>query len=627
MGIFDGFLKQLATGDTIADRTHASKLFVDNNYARSPKYSWLYHVFFQVSEVAEYYKDTNKLTETGMLVSDVTLPSYQINTQEQNSYNRKEIIQSKITYNPVSISFHDDQSEIVRNFWYDYMNYYYRDTDMGYSDRSGSITPAYHMIPKYLAGNRELFNKFGYTPRQTNNYSTAQFLHSIKIYSLHQKRFSEYTLINPIITSFSHDQHSASAQGTLTHKMDVQFTTVLYASGYVSKDTVAGFADLHYDKSPSPLTSAGGGTNSILGPGGILSAVDSITGEAGKGNYGGAAFTALRAFQKNKNADLKGLAKAELLQATKDVLSQKDPRDRFFIPQSGALSNLGTVVKNPFNKITTATAGAATNSATSNNSSVNFSPSSYVNPTSLTAPVAGTPSIASGINLLGTNTASTGALAGADLNKIVEMGKVSAQPASASSGSGLTNAYGTTKVQATKQTTAPTFSGFFGSLGEIAKDLGEKAQAAAETARNALASTSASVASGSGLTNAYNTGKAQEAVTKFTTGTNNAIGQATSALANTPYGNSIKQAIGADGLNNLQAAAGVAGSKAQEFIKNGNFTNLSGTSFGSAAATTPGSASSGSGLTNAYSVKPKTGKSTNPAPATTGINLGGDIPS
>ena len=89
--------------------------------------------------------------------------------------------------------------------------------------------------------------------------------------------------------------------------MTISFTTVLYAGGNVSTATVAGFADLHYDKSPSPLTPAGGGTNSILGPGGILSAVDSIVGEASGANFGSAAFTAFRAFQKNKNVDLRGL--------------------------------------------------------------------------------------------------------------------------------------------------------------------------------------------------------------------------------------------------------------------------------------------------------------------------------
>ena len=64
--IFDGFLRQLGTGDTVKDYKHASRLMVTDNYRLSPKYTWLYHVFFDFSSVASYAK--TKQLETGMLV-------------------------------------------------------------------------------------------------------------------------------------------------------------------------------------------------------------------------------------------------------------------------------------------------------------------------------------------------------------------------------------------------------------------------------------------------------------------------------------------------------------------------------------------------------------------------------
>ena len=611
MGIFDGFLKQLATGDTVKDYKHASKLFVDNNYALAPKYDWLYHVFFDVSELSEYSRQPTELTETGMLVKSVDLPSFGADVSTLNNYNRPEIVQTKLRYGGITITFHDDSSDVVRNFWFDYMNHYYRDTDLGYSDRSGTVDPAYKQNTKYLSGQRDKFNNFGYDPRNTNTFSTPNYLHAIRIYSLHQKRFTEYTLVNPIITNFSHGSHNASGGGILQNVMSIEFTTVLYASGYVSADTVMGFADLHYDKSPSPLTPAGGGTNSILGPGGILSAVDSITGEAGKGNYGGAAFTAFRAFQKNKNADLKGLAKAELVTGLKDILSGQDPRNRFFIPQSGGLSNLGQKAKDVFNGVRNGTTGvAAAGSVSSNNASLNSLGSA---PTSLSGKVAGTPSVASGINLLGTTLSTGGTLAGAPLNKTVNMEKTSP-----TSGSGLTNAYSTSKttsVRATSTSTTPTFSGFAGAIAQIAKNLEEKAQSLADQAKRAVTGNPQ-----------ISAGAAKSALTTFQSGTNNIVGQASSALKQTPFGSSVVQAIGPDGLNNVQSAINLAGSEAQNFIKNGNFQNVS----SGTATTGVYNPYSGSGLTNAYATRSTTstsGKSTNPAPATTGINLSGDIPS
>ena len=75
MGIFDGFLQQLATGDQIKDFKHASRLYVDNNYALSPKYDWLYHVYFDLDPTLTKI-DRDRVAEAGMLVKQVDLPKY-----------------------------------------------------------------------------------------------------------------------------------------------------------------------------------------------------------------------------------------------------------------------------------------------------------------------------------------------------------------------------------------------------------------------------------------------------------------------------------------------------------------------------------------------------------------------
>ena len=337
--IFNNFLKQIATGDSIKDFRHASRLFVDNNYRLSPKYSWIYHVFFDLNPQLTRIRDSNKLIEHGMLVKAVDLPKFTVQNKTLNEYNRPNIVQTKINYNDVNITFHDDMANVIRGFWYDYLTYYYRDLDIGYSSSSGQINPVHHAPSLYNDTQRDLLNKFGYSPRSFDAQNEQQFINAIRIYSLHQKKFSEYTLVNPTIVSFSHGNHASANSEGLDCTMTVAYETVLYASGYVTKNTVRGFADLHYDKSPSPLTPAGGGTNSIMGPGGILSAVDEIVKDGSAGNFGSAAFKAFRSFEKNKNVDLRGLAGAELQTAIKDIVSLKDPRERFFIPSTGLTTN------------------------------------------------------------------------------------------------------------------------------------------------------------------------------------------------------------------------------------------------------------------------------------------------
>ena len=160
--IFNNFLKQIATGDSIKDFRHASRLFVDNNYRLSPKYSWIYHVFFDLNPQLTRIRDSNKLIEHGMLVKAVDLPKFTVQNKTLNEYNRPNIVQTKINYNDVNITFHDDMANVIRGFWYDYLTYYYRDLDIGYSSSSGQINPVHHAPSLYNDTQRDLLNKFGY---------------------------------------------------------------------------------------------------------------------------------------------------------------------------------------------------------------------------------------------------------------------------------------------------------------------------------------------------------------------------------------------------------------------------------------------------------------------------------
>ncbi len=337
--IFDGFLKQVLRGDQIKDRQHAARLFVDNNFRLAPKSDWIFHVFFDLDPQLSNIKDTMKLVEHGMLVKSVDLPKFNIQNKTLNEYNRPNVVQTKITYNDINITFHDDQANVVRGLWYDYLTYYYRDLDIGYSSTSGTVNPVHYAPSLYNDTQRNLLNRFGYSPRSFDSQNEQQYIKAIRIYSLHQKRFSEYTLVNPTIVGFQHGTHNTGSGTGMECSMSVVYETVLYASGFVTKNTVKGFADLHYDKSPSPLTPAGGGTNSILGPGGILNAVDDIFKDGGGGNFGAAAFKAVRAFNTNKDVNLSGLAQSELTTAVTDMIKGKDPRDRFFIPTAGSLTS------------------------------------------------------------------------------------------------------------------------------------------------------------------------------------------------------------------------------------------------------------------------------------------------
>jgi hypothetical protein len=293
-------LKQVATPDNLRDFQHANKLFVGSNFRLNPKNNFLFYVFFDIntSVASPYISQKNSVTEIGLMVKQADLPKFSVETKTFNSYNRPNVVQSKLRFDPLNIVFHDDNANVVRNFWYDYYNYYYRDSDYDYA--------TYGIDHKYQP---QLNGKFGYTKRQENQ---RPYLRSIRIYSLHQKAFSEYILVNPMIKNFRHGQHTNSGDsGIMQHDMVVEYETVLYSDGRVTVDNPIGFATLHYDSTPSPLRQVGG-VKSIFGTGGLLDTAGSVLSDIQQGNFLSAAFKAARGINTAKGMNLKKAAISEL---------------------------------------------------------------------------------------------------------------------------------------------------------------------------------------------------------------------------------------------------------------------------------------------------------------------------
>jgi hypothetical protein len=261
---------------SLRDYRHAARIFVDSDYRLSPKYGFLFYVEFDFNPLITNISNTSA-QEMGMIVRSVNLPKFTVQVKEHNAYNRKNYVQNSIKYDPVTISFHDDQADNVKNFWYDYYSFYYRDSD--YADSTYTYPSKYQ--------NRPSFN-WGYTPQprvginNSNGNWPYQYIQAIRIYSLYQKSFSEYELINPIITQFKHGEHAnGESNNLLSHDMTVQFESVKYYTGYTTSNTVGGYIDLHYDNTPSPIAPSVGTHVTDTINGSLTSVPDTITDLAG----------------------------------------------------------------------------------------------------------------------------------------------------------------------------------------------------------------------------------------------------------------------------------------------------------------------------------------------------------
>lgn len=253
----EGF-KPLANGDQIHGYSHASKIFVTDGFRRAPKYQFLFYVRIKLGIGLTQSGIFNRDQEVGALVKKFDLPKWSVDTKTLNSYNRPTIIQTKLKNDPLNITFHDDNDDAMRDFWFNYYTYYYRD-----SDHSDSL---YNANTKYKTRQTR---DWGYNPLKGNE-SNQHLINSIELFSFHNNRFTQYTLYNPIITSWKNGEHDHSqGTGTMESTMTLAYESVKYFKGWCTPDK---FNDmmLYYDRTPSPIDASGGSTVRGVGKNGQL---------------------------------------------------------------------------------------------------------------------------------------------------------------------------------------------------------------------------------------------------------------------------------------------------------------------------------------------------------------------
>jgi len=324
-GFFQNVLKDAAGAffgsDFLRDYTHASKTFRPNAYQNAPKFKFLFHVYFQLNPTG--LPETNY----GLLVKTVKLPSFNFETTTLNQYNRKRIIQTKIKYDPITIAFHDDNGNSIRKMWKGYYNYYYADGTKpqvifngarGNGTAIGTADATYNNRTQYqpsITGN-ESWGYQGGTSDPTGQ--KIPFFKNITVFGFNQHNFVAYTLINPIITSFSHDTYDyAQGNGTMEHQMTVDYETVVYNEGAIDgkspSNIVTGFGDeANYDRTLSPIARPGSNAN-ILGQGGLVDGVGGTLDALANGNILGAIQAAGTTYNTFKNTNILNIAKSEVV--------------------------------------------------------------------------------------------------------------------------------------------------------------------------------------------------------------------------------------------------------------------------------------------------------------------------
>jgi len=230
----------------LRDYAHGARVFRSGIYSRAPKLKFLYHTYFEINPAAAQTtsftdnlidRATGQPKNFGLITKSAKLPSFNVQHDELNQYNRKRLVQTKMKYDPCDITLHDDHDNSSTKLWESYYNYYYTDGRIP-QVRLGTATPV-GGDPSYNTRNpyQGTINTtdWGFAGGQTGDDGyKVPFFKQITVFGFSQQKFTAYTFINPIITNWSHDTYDySSGDGTMTNTMTINYESVAYNYGVI----------------------------------------------------------------------------------------------------------------------------------------------------------------------------------------------------------------------------------------------------------------------------------------------------------------------------------------------------------------------------------------------------------
>jgi hypothetical protein len=279
----------------LGDWRHAEYAFgagsARNPFRLAPKTKFNYHVYFDINDDAvsklntgaQWQKDRHKF-EAGMLVKRCDLPKFTANVETRKKYNRVKHVQTGISYEPITMTFYDDNLGLTGFLLEAYYRYYFRDgnhviSPAAYQKAHRHPAPAisknapdsfYDAVADKVGGllnftediattgSKDNQKDFEYIEEDTyntekplyryglDNSSVEPFFHNIQISQLAKHTYTTFTIVNPVITDWSYSNLDYSAGGETTENT----ITVSYESVFVNRVVVNRSARADEDKDP-----------------------------------------------------------------------------------------------------------------------------------------------------------------------------------------------------------------------------------------------------------------------------------------------------------------------------------------------------------------------------------------
>ena len=327
----------------LADWQHASKIFLAAGHRLSPRVKFLYYLFVEIDSAAHgasaFTAATQNGAEVSLLVKRAELPKFSFETVTKNQYNRKKVVYKQLNYDPITLTFHDDNAGVMNSLYALYYSYHSKDHNNSPND--------------YRLGN-------GLSTKRYNMDIDIQvnLFKRVSLFTLGNGLYSEYKLLGPRIKGWTHgDVDYSSNADTIESSMTLEYEGVVFSSGSTATGVMDGFATLGYDTVASPNSPA---RDIGVGSGNLNTALGSLSQKnllQRPGNYAPVVAATNQNYlsSENLNTALGSLSQKNLLQrpgnyTTVDAATNQNysRSTSLFKSFESVITDVGKVIASPF---------------------------------------------------------------------------------------------------------------------------------------------------------------------------------------------------------------------------------------------------------------------------------------
>ncbi len=176
-----------------------------------PRFKNQYFVAFQYSDLYRS-ADPKSMIDVTHRVKTIDAPRFDIESETLNQYNKPRTIMTKINYQPITITFWDDRSNLTTNFWKVAYQFYFRNGQR-YNDAQYPILDSDIINIGQQTANTLAYENYGYYIG--NKQTKKNLFQHMSLYMVANRACYRMDLINPYMQSMQHDQFSQDSPGEL----------------------------------------------------------------------------------------------------------------------------------------------------------------------------------------------------------------------------------------------------------------------------------------------------------------------------------------------------------------------------------------------------------------------------